>query len=61
MMQVLGYIIVKSHMGYEVRYSKDNPDQFAYRSSDFGAVLGWLAMNGYREPPYEIPFIIEAY
>lgn len=60
-MEILGWIIVKSIMGYELRYSRDNPDQFAYRSSTFEGILGYLKMNGYPSPPYEIPFIIESF
>lgn len=59
-MQILGYVIVKSMRGYELRYSKDS-DQYAYLSSSFDGLLGYLRMTGYPEPPYEIPFIIEAY
>jgi hypothetical protein len=60
-MEILGYVIVKCIMGYELRASRHNPDQFVYRSSTMDAVLGYLRMNGYPEPPLEIPFIIESY
>jgi hypothetical protein len=60
-MEILGWVIVKSVMGYELRLSKHNPDQFTYRSSSFEGVVEYLRTNGYSAPPYEIPFIIESY
>jgi hypothetical protein len=59
-MDILGFVIVKSIMGYELRQSRDS-EQFLYRSSTFDAILGYLRMNGYGEPPYEIPLIIESF
>lgn len=59
-MQILGYVIVKSVMGYEIRWSEYS-ETFVYRSSTMEGVMSFLRMNGYSQPPYSIPFIIEEY
>jgi len=59
-MQIIGLYIFKTMLGYEVRPTRDT-DQWMYRSSTFEGILGYLRQNGYREPPLEIPLIIEAY
>lgn len=59
-MDILGYVIVKTVMGYELRTS-ELTDAYVYRSSTFEGVLGYLQSQGYPEPPYRIPLIIEAW
>jgi hypothetical protein len=59
-MEILGFVIVKCLMGYELRPGRYT-DGFTYRSSTFEGVIGYLQMNGYPAPPYEILFIIETY